>query len=138
MATFSENDLLAISQVLGHPNDGLTESELQSVLEICGISVERPWTDNIQALHKALKEQQTMDGHRRSVLAFLRVAMSPDRYGEDRDRFLCLRAQLNEQLLLCGLRVEEDGSLSKTESFDKEQVGLLRYMFGLIRGLDTD
>ena len=43
-----------------------------------------------------------------------------------------LRAQLNEQLMLCGLRVEEDGSLSKTEGLDDEQIGLLWNMFRLI------
>ena len=132
MATFSETDLLAISEVFGHPKDGLTESELNSAFEICGFPFESSSTSRTQTIYQALKEQQATGGDRKSVLAFLRVSMSPDRFEENPDRFSRLRAQLNEQLMLCGFQIEEDGSLSKTEDLDDEQIGLLRYMFRVI------
>ena len=132
MATFSETDLLAISEVFGHSQDGLTESELNSAFEICGFPFESSSTSRTQTIYQALKEQQATGGDRKSVLAFLRVSMSPDRFEENPDRFSRLRAQLNEQLMLCGFQIEEDGSLSKTEDLDDEQIGLLRYMFRLI------
>ncbi|MCH7777376.1 MAG: hypothetical protein IH878_12685 [Gemmatimonadetes bacterium] len=132
MATFSETDLLAISEVFGHSQDGLTESELNSAFEICGFPFESSSTSRTQTIYQALKEQQATGGDRKSVLAFLRVSMSPDRFEENPDRFSRLRAQLNEQLMLCGFQIEEDGSLSKTEDLDDEQIGLLRYMFRVI------
>ena len=132
MATFSETDLLAISEVFGHSQDGLTESELNSAFEICGFPFESSSTSRTQTIYQALKEQQATGGDQKSVLAFLRVSMSPDRFEENPDRFSRLRAQLNEQLMLCGLQVEEDGSISKTEDLDDEQIGLLRYMFRVI------
>ena len=127
MATSSKSDLLAMSEVFGHPKDGLNYFELRAVFKTCEIQFKRPPATLTQAIYQSLKEQQAVDGHRRSVLAFLRVSMSPDRYEDNSDRFSRLRAQLNEQLLLCGLQVEEDGSLSKTEGLDDEQRGLLRY-----------
>jgi len=132
MATFSETDLLAISEVFGHSQDGLTESELNSAFEICGFPFESSSTSRTQTIYQALKEQQATGGDQKSVLAFLRVSMSPDRFEENPDRFSRLRAQLNEQLMLCGFQIEEDGSLSKTEDLDDEQIGLLRYMFRVI------
>ncbi len=132
MAIFSETDLLAISEVFGHPKDGLTESELNSAFVICEFPFESSSTSRTQTIYQALKKHQAMSGDRRSVLAFLHVSLSPDRFEENPDRVSRLRAQLNEQLMLCGLRVEEDGSLSKTKGLDDEQIGLLRYMFRLI------
>jgi hypothetical protein len=138
MAKLSENDLLAISDVFGHPKDGLTQTELRSVFETCGIPFKRSLANQTQTIHQTLKEQQARDGHRRSVLAFLRVSMNPARYEEEPDRYSRLREQLNDQLKLCGLRVERDGSLSNTEGVDREQAGLLRYMIKLIRGLGLE
>ena len=37
--------------------------------------------------------------------------------------------------MLCGLQVEEDGSLSKAESFHDEQFALLRLVIRLARGI---
>ena len=125
--------MLAISEVFGHNKDGLTESELNSAFEICGFHFESSLTSRTRAIYPTLKEQQAMSGDRRPVLAFLRASMSPDRFEDNPGRFSRLRAQLNEQLMLCGLQVEEDGSLSKTEGLDDEQIGLLRNLFRLIR-----
>ncbi len=132
LAAIPKTDLLAISEVFGHPKDGLTESELISAFEICGFPFESSFTSRTETIYQALKDHRGVRGDRRSVLGFLRVSMSPDRYKDNPDRFARLRAQLNETLLLYGFQVEEDGSLSKTQSLDDEQIGLLGFMFRLI------
>ncbi len=65
MATFSETDLLAISEVFGHSQDGLTESELNSAFEICGFPFESSSTSRTQTIYQALKEQQATGGEAR-------------------------------------------------------------------------
>lgn len=133
---FSTKDILAISEVFGDPNDGIPMSELRSVFETCRIRFSNPATNQAETIFQALSEQQAMDGHRRSILAFLRTSMDHTRWSEDPERYQRLRVQLNEQLLLCGLQIEEDGKLSKTEDSDKELFGLLRFILKLIFRFD--
>ena len=111
-AVFSESDLLAISLVFENVGNVMTETELAGIFEICNISnVERSGEDASYPLFEALKNKQSQDGHRRTVLAFLRVAMNLERYHGEEENFELRRHRLNEALALCGLEVREDGGL---------------------------
>jgi hypothetical protein len=111
VAVFSESALLAISTVF-EDTDYMTETELAEIFEKCNIPiVERSDDDVLHPIFEALKSKQSQDGHRRTVLAFLRVAMNPERYDE-REKFELRRQRLNEALAQCSLKVGEDGSLS--------------------------
>ncbi len=58
--------------------------------------------------------------------------MSPDFHRNNPERYVLLRALLNDQLLLCGLRLNEEGDFSETRDLANEQVGLIGFIFRLI------
>lgn len=61
----------------------------------------------------ALAARQRRDGHGSGVVAFLHAAMNPKRFSGERDCYDELRGELNELLVLKGLRLEEDGRLHR-------------------------
>jgi hypothetical protein len=116
MAVFSESDLLAISMVFENASKAMTETELAEIFEQCNIPiVKRSNEDGSYPLFEALKNKQSQDGHRRSVLAFLRVAMNSERYYGAKEVFEDRRKRLNEALSLCGVKVGQDGSLNSVK-----------------------
>lgn len=114
MAVFSDRDLQAIAQIFADPSEGLPETDITEILGTCRIVVEFSSANISQGLFEGLKSQQANDGNRRRVLAFLRVAMDPERHEGNREKFDRLRASLNEQLLLSGIRVNAAGNLEPT------------------------
>ena len=107
----SEPNLQAISEILGEPDEGLAIPEIVEILDICRIKDEFAEETAEQRLFKAVSRQQSKDGHRRAILAFMRVAMNPERYVGEQDKFERRRIKLNEALAMCGLQVQEDGTL---------------------------
>ena len=113
VAVFSESNLLAISLVFENVGNVMTEIELAEIFEKCNIPiVERSDKDASYPLFEALKNKQSQDRHRRTVLAFLRVAMNPERYCGEEENFELRRQKLNEAIAPCGLEVGEDGRLN--------------------------
>jgi hypothetical protein len=106
MAKFSNGDLRAIAQVLGHPEHGLTTSDLQSIFQRFGIAAQHSWTDKPETIYQALREPHVMKGHPESVWDFLQASMRRDFHRDNPEQYARLRALLNDQLLLCGLRLD--------------------------------
>ena len=112
----SKSDIQTISDVLGDTDEGLTEAEVAEVLDVCRVKDDLTEGTKQQRLFKALSNQQSRDGHRRAILAVIRVAMNPERYAGDHEKFERRRVRLNEALLLCGLLVQQDGTLISSPS----------------------
>jgi len=107
----SESDIQAISDVLGDTDEGLTEAEIAEVLDVCRIKNDLTEGTKQQRLSEALSGQQLRDGHRKAILAVIRVAINPERYAGDNEKFERRRVRLNEALALSGLQVQQDGLL---------------------------
>lgn len=108
---FSATELETIARALGHTDDGLTGSEIGTVLMQCRIddlaSGETKW----RRVYCALADRQNRDQRRNATLAFIRVAMKPARHLHRQERYEALRAHLNRALAFSGLAVREDGEL---------------------------
>lgn len=108
---FSATELEAIARALGHTGDGLTGSEIATVLMQCRIddlaAAETKW----RRVYCALAERQNRDQKRNATLAFIRVAMKPARHLHNQERYEALRTHLNRALAFSGLAVQEDGEL---------------------------
>ena len=107
-----ESDLRAVTEVLANTDERLTDEQITEILDICGVRDEFTDETKGQRLFKALLKQQSRDGDRRAILAFIRVAMNPERYVGEPDKFERRRVRLNEELALCGLEVQGDGTLT--------------------------
>lgn len=59
--------------------------------------------------------QQLRDGHRVSILAFIRKAMKPAKYIRNPEKFSTMKDSLNIALAFCGLEVDETGTLSESK-----------------------
>lgn len=139
MARFSDLDLRAISEAIQEEDMALSESELAEILETSGIPLSREHgTLSGSALFNSLKATQEREGHRRRILAFLRVAMNPGRYQGRHELFDIRRRRLNNALALCGVTVGEDGTLSGSRAFPlsehfgtKEAVIIILILIGI-------
>ena len=110
-APFTNNELQAIARALGDTDLGFTGSEITDLIFQCGFPDEFATETKWKRLHKTLWNAQCRCGDRRPVLAFIRKAMQPARHLRDPHRFEEMRQALNTALALCGLAVDEDGTL---------------------------
>ena len=96
MSVFSESDLLAISKAFENVGKFMSETELAEILKKCNIPIMEHYNaDTSYRLFESLKKKQSQDRHRRSVLAFLRVAMNPERYEGALEPYKIRRQKLN-------------------------------------------
>jgi uncharacterized protein (TIGR02391 family) len=112
---FSESNILAIAQALGHTTEGLTNAEIDYVLAVCKIEDVEPSGTKWIRLHNAFAADQNKRGHRRHILEFIRRALKPERFIRHPERFEPLRTRLNQALLFVGLMVTESGELEMAE-----------------------
>ena len=126
MVKFRTNDLRGISGVIGAQTDGLSNAEIEGALKAADISHSSISNLDVNGLFEILLQAQNESGNRRNILAFLRVAIDPANFVNEPQRFAELRERLNGELMLCGLQVQEDGSLSKMNSFSEEERNVLQ------------
>ena len=112
----TEADLASISKAFGDDAVGLQQRSVSEVLESCEISDTSPEAPSERRIFEALRARQEIDGNRRAILAFIRVAMDPERSNVAEERYEELRAVLNEALAVCGLEVTQKGALREPES----------------------
>ncbi|MFC4942889.1 TIGR02391 family protein [Pseudonocardia sp. GCM10023141] len=109
-----ERDIvLGVAGVLGAPDTGLTGPEIQRLL--AAQSATDPGS-SIASRHRiahALLARQTADHASNCIIRFIRDAMAPARYVNTPGLRRLRRDALNEVLACQGLRVLDDGRLSK-------------------------
>lgn len=113
---FTDSQMIAIAQALGHTNEGLKGAEIEHILASCDIRDVHPAATKWVRLHNAFAQDQNSRKHRKHVLAFIRKAMKPERYIREPRRFEPMRANLNRALLFAGLAVNEAGELEIVEA----------------------
>src|SRR3546814_19322125 len=106
---FSESELRAIAQTLGDTDSGLTNAEIDELLQLCGIADEVGPGTKWRRIFVNLWNRQAHDGHRKACLAFIRKAMKPERYLRNPDRFAAMRRSLNMALSFAGMEMDEAG-----------------------------
>ncbi len=105
----------AIAQALGDTDVGLTNMEIDELLQLCQILDEFGPGTKWKRLYVNLWNQQTRDGHRKAALGFIRKAMKPERYLKVPGRFATMRTTLNVALSFAGLELDETGALGSVD-----------------------
>ncbi|CAN2534586.1 hypothetical+protein [Methylocapsa aurea] len=113
MAAFSQAELQAIADALGHTDDGLTGSEIAHLLETAKISDVDPSSAKRHRLYNAFVTDQNNRRERTHILAFIRFAMKPARFARSPERFEPMRANLNLALAFAGLAMDATGEISR-------------------------
>ena len=107
---FSDNELMAVSEVFGHTSTGLTGTQIGSLLVACGFSDPGPITKR-DRIFESLRERQSRENSGNNVANFIMQAMDPVRYRGQREAFDERRHDLNVAMAFAGLQVREDGKL---------------------------
>lgn len=86
MALINEASLEGIARACGKGDAAHTAWHLDEICRVCGVEIaftelEETW----RSLFDALNKRQFDDGNRRAILAFLRVALEPERYRDNPD-----------------------------------------------------
>jgi uncharacterized protein (TIGR02391 family) len=114
--TFTQAQMTAIADALGHTEEGLVGTEIEYLLGTCKIKDTNPNLTKRYRVFNALAHDQNTRGNRTGALAFIRHAMKPERFVRAPARFEPLRTRLNRALLFAGLVVLESGELEKVEA----------------------
>lgn len=112
---FQARSIEAISRALGDTEEGLTNSEIDSVAMACGFAPEEAGT-KWKRVYNLLAKDQNSRQDRRGILEFIRNALKPSIYVRTPERFETLRRNLNRALLFEGLEVHEDGKIRRAEA----------------------
>ncbi len=116
----ADSALWRICEILGETSGGLTNAEIDRLLEEAKVDDPTPrragphavvMVSKRERLHRALSARQRRDGHAKGVLRFVKTVMQPARYTGNPDLFEERRGELNVVLALISLRLEEDGRL---------------------------
>jgi uncharacterized protein (TIGR02391 family) len=112
VAPFTAGQLEAIARELG---EAMTGSQLSRLLPDAGIGDISTQTTKWKRIYEALAARQGIDGRGNAVCRFIRVAMAPERFGNEPERFEAHREGLNVTLAFVGLELREDGKLYRTK-----------------------
>jgi uncharacterized protein (TIGR02391 family) len=116
MAVFSQPQIEAIADALGHSEEGLTGSQIGQMLALTGIVDTDPSMTKRKRLFNAFAASQAARRDRKYIIAFIRKTMNPARFAREPHRFEPMRANLNRALAFCGLALDESGKLFATEA----------------------
>jgi uncharacterized protein (TIGR02391 family) len=108
---FSHAELESICGILGDTGNGLTGSEIGTILARLGITDPMPTMTKRYRLFEALSKHQAQIRSGSIVGAFIQEAMNPVRYTGNRVLFDSRRNDLNAVLAFCGYSLGEDGKL---------------------------
>jgi len=92
---------------------GLTNSEIDSLLPMAGISERTAGGNKRESLYVTLNNRQFAHQAGNCVIAFINNAMAPSRYARDPKRFDQLRDELGEFMVHYGYRVNVRGELAR-------------------------
>lgn len=108
---FSEHLLQELCDILGDTSDGLSGSEISSLLTQCGIDNIGSSITKRHRLYQALNTRQRQEERSNTVLAFLQAAMDPLRYSQQKERFDYFRYSLNTVLAEVNFQIGTDGKI---------------------------
>lgn len=104
----------AVCNVIAQTNyPGLSVSELESALRPAKLQQLDDGPNKRTRLLTTLHNTQVRRSSGSTLVAFLNAAMNPTRYTKDPSRFEQLRGELNNVLVLYGLRVNDQGQLAR-------------------------
>ncbi len=112
---FTQAQLEAIADALGHTSEGLTGGEIQHLLASSKMTDPSSITKRIR-IYNAFVESQNTKKNRTHILEFIRLAMDPARYSREPGRYEPMRALLNQGLAFAGLFVDETGNLNEAKT----------------------
>ncbi len=107
---FTDNELTAISRILGDTTTGFSGSEIGTLLTACGFPDPGEITKR-HRLFQGLQAGQARDGSGGQVARLIEQALDPVRYRGQRSTLDERREQLNVVLAFAGMRLREDGKL---------------------------
>ena len=112
---FTQSDLEALANVLGDTNDGLTGSEIHHLLLEAKIDDVDPAITKRHRLFNAFAAFQNKYHCANNIIDFVKEALAPKRYVENKAGFETRRAAVNRVLAFEGLTITEAGEVAQTE-----------------------
>ncbi|WP_108881050.1 TIGR02391 family protein [Anderseniella sp. Alg231-50] len=112
---FSEDQLRAVSKILGNTDFGLTNTEIDDLLHICKVPDEMGPGTKWRRILVNLYNHQIRRNTRTNAIEFIRQAMKPARHLGNPDRFKAMRSELNTALSFAGLMVLETGEVKSAK-----------------------
>ena len=105
---FTPGQLEALCRELG---ETMTGTQMDRLLPAAGVADTSQQSTKWKRLYESLGGQQNHDRTGNSVCRFIKVAMAPERFGVEPERFEAHRENLNVTLGFVGLQLREDGKL---------------------------
>ena len=115
MEMFSRGNLEGIAKALGNTSDGLTKSEIERLLQNCGIEDIANRSESWWRLLKSFTMHLNKGNDQSTIIKFLKDAMDPSRYVDAPLRHRTMCQNLNKVLLLAGLAVNDAGNIIPTK-----------------------
>lgn len=131
-----EMKLQAICDILAETQEGLTGSEISQLLQQCSIQdLENPGRGALpneffmklkksKRLYAALSNQQNRDNSSSGILNFIKAAMDPARYIDNKDLYDSRLSKLNVALSFTGMKLTETNTfvqIQKSETLSDAQ-----------------
>ena len=108
VAPFTAGQLEALCRELG---ETMTGSQVDRLLPAAGIPDTSQQSTKWKRLYETLGRQQNQDENGNAICRFIKVAMAPERFGSEPERYEAHREGLNLTLGFGGLELREDGKL---------------------------
>lgn len=108
VAPFTAGQLEALCRELG---ETMTGSQMDRLLPAAKVPDTSQQSTKWKRLYESLGRQQNGDGTGQAVCRFIKVAMAPERFGNEPERYEGHREALNLTLSFVGLELREDGKL---------------------------
>lgn len=108
VAPFAAGQLEALCRELG---ETMTGSQIGRLLPAAGVPDTSQQSTKWKRLYDSLGQQQNKDGDGTAVCRLIKVAMAPERFGTEPERYEQHREALNLTLGFVGLALRDDGKL---------------------------
>lgn len=110
---FTGQQLEAIAKVIGDTETGLRGSEIGHILASAGIKDVFPDSTKWIRLYNAWVEDQNTTQMGNGVIKVITRAMAPIRYTTNHELFRRRQTDLNQVLVMCGMRLGDDGQVAE-------------------------
>ena len=108
---FNTQELISLAKALGNTADGLTGPQIEHLLAQCGIPDTDPTLTKWKRLYNAFAAFQNKKDFGNHVVVFIKRAIAPVQFTDDRARFDRWRDRLNPILAFSSMSVGDDGQV---------------------------